>query len=95
MVEELVEAFVPGGAWLAVGIALGAAFGERLRPAAKTVLKAGMNLAERAQQVGLETMERGQDLVAEARYERDQERPAVARPPTRRPAPRAAEGEGE
>lgn len=94
MVEEIVETIVPGGAWLVVGLAVGSAFGERLRPAAKTVLKAGMGLAERAQQVGLETVERGQDLVAEARYEREQERPRASRRPARRSAA-ATGGDGE
>jgi hypothetical protein len=85
MVEELVEAVVPGGAWLAVGVALGVAFGERLRPVAKSALKVGMDVVERAQVAGAEALERGQDLVAEARHEREEERAAPARRRTRRP----------
>src|SRR5215469_90797 len=35
MIDELVEAIVPGGAWLAAGIALGAAFGGARRAHAR------------------------------------------------------------
>jgi diketogulonate reductase-like aldo/keto reductase len=84
MVEELVETIVPGGAWLAVGVGLGAAFGERLRPLAKSALKVGMDVFDRAQVVGAEAVERGQDLVAEARHEREEERAAPARRRARR-----------
>ena len=67
MFEELIETFVPGGGWLVAGVVLGTAFGDRLRPLAKTALKTGMAFAERAQEAGMEAIERGQDLVAEAR----------------------------
>jgi hypothetical protein len=84
VLEEVAEVFVPGGAWLAAGVALGAAFGTRLRPLAKSAIKVGMDVADRAQVVGLEAVEKGQDLVAEARYEREQEKAASTRRPARR-----------
>jgi hypothetical protein len=71
-------AVLPGGAWLAAGLALGIAFGGRLRPVAKGVVKAGMNLAERVQGAGAEAVEQAQDLVAEVRHEREEERAAPA-----------------
>ena len=83
MFEELIEMFVPGGGWLMVGVVLGTAFGDRLRPLAKTALKTGMALAERAQEAGMEAIERGQDLVAEARYEREEEQATTTRRPRR------------
>jgi hypothetical protein len=86
MVEEVVETVVPGGAWLAVGVAVGTAFGERLRPLAKSAIKVGMDVFDRAQVVGAEAVERGQDLVAEARHEREEERAAPPRRSTRRKA---------
>jgi Protein of unknown function (DUF5132) len=95
MVDELVETVVPGGAWLAVGVALGASLGGFIRPAAKTVIKAGMGVADRVQAVASEAVEQAQDLVAEARHEREQERaaqPAPAEEPAEVPAPRPARG---
>jgi hypothetical protein len=79
MLEEVAEVLVPGGAWLAAGVAVGAAFGSRLRPFAKSAIKVGMDVVDRAQVVGLEAVEKGQDLVAEARYEREQEKASTAR----------------
>lgn len=73
MVEELIEAVVPGGVWVAMGVAIGAAFGERLRPVAKEAIKTGMTMAERLQEAGAEAYEKAQDLVAEARYEQRRE----------------------
>jgi hypothetical protein len=69
MLEELAEMAFPGGAWVAVGVALGAAFGEQLRPVAKRVVKTGFVVADQVQGIAAEAYERGQDLIAEARYE--------------------------
>ena len=93
MFEELLEAVVPGGVWLAAGVALGAAFGERLRPVAKEAIKLGMTVAERAQGSAAELYERAEDLIAEARHERAQEsarETAAPRPPVRRATVRAS-----
>lgn len=73
MVDEVIERFVPGGVFIVIGVAVGAAFGERLRPVAKEALKQGMTLAERGQEAAAEAFEKAQDLIAEARYEQEQE----------------------
>ncbi len=92
MFEELLESVVPGGIWLAAGIAVGTAAGSRIRPAAKAAIGFGMDAAGRVQAFGAETVERVQDIVAEARQERAQVQagaPAArtARRPQRPPAP--------
>ena len=74
MIDEVVETILPGGAWLAAGVAIGSAFGGALRPVAVRVMVAGLAAAERLQEVGAEAYERTQDLIAEARHEREQER---------------------
>jgi hypothetical protein len=85
MIEEVVDTVVPGGAWLVAGLALGASVAAGgLRPAAKTVLKASMAVADRVQEVGTEAMESAQDLMAEVRHEREQARAQTQAP---RPAP--------
>ena len=81
MIDELVEAIVPGGAWLAAGIAIGAAFGGALRPAAVRLVAVGMTAAERLQEAGAEAYEKTQDIVAEARHVREKNG-AVQTPPT-------------
>ena len=90
MIDELIEAIVPGGAWLAAGIALGAAFGGALRPAAVRLVAAGMTAAERLQEAGAEAYEKTQDIVAEARHEREKngaaKRPPMAAPRRATPA---------
>lgn len=70
MFEDLLEIFVPGGAWLGAGLVLGAAFGKQLRPVAKGAIKYGMEAGEQLQALAAEALERGQDLVAEAQHER-------------------------
>lgn len=87
MFEELLESLVPGGLWLAAGVAVGAAAGSRIRPVAKVAIGFGMDAAGRAQAFGAEAVERVQDIVAEARHEHEQERAAT--PPAR--APRRAQ----
>jgi hypothetical protein len=83
MIDELVEVIVPGGAWLAAGVAIGAAFGGALRPAAVRLVAAGMTAAERLQEAGAEAYEKTQDIVAEARHEREKKNGAVkSRPAT-------------
>jgi hypothetical protein len=97
MVEEVVETVAPGGFWLAAGVAVGAAFGRQLRPVAKSALKAGMAATERMRELGAEAMEQTQDLVAEARHEREEERSrpveiAETRPRRQRAAPEVKPG---
>jgi hypothetical protein len=73
MIEELLEAIVPGGALVAIGVAVGAAFGKQLRPIAKQAVKAGMVVGDQVRVAAAEAAERAQDLVAEARAERELE----------------------
>jgi 4-diphosphocytidyl-2C-methyl-D-erythritol kinase len=73
MLEELGEMAFPGAAYLAVGMAVGTAFGEQLRPLAKQAVKTGMAVADQLQTVAAEAYERSQDLIAEARHEYEQE----------------------
>jgi Protein of unknown function (DUF5132) len=73
MFGDLLDAFIPGGFYIAIGVAIGAAFSERLRPLAKEALKRGMVYAERMQEASAEAFEKASDLVAEARYEQEQE----------------------
>ena len=77
MFEELAELLFPGGAWVALGVGIGAAFGQQLRPVAKQVVKAGMAATSRLQEVAAEAYEQGQDLMAEARQEFEQENGAA------------------
>jgi hypothetical protein len=74
MLEELTELAFPGGAFVAAGVAVGATFGEQLRPFAKQVLKSGMKVAAQVQEAAAEAYEQGQDLIAEARHEYEQEK---------------------
>jgi len=94
MVDEVIERVVPGGIFIVIGVAIGAAFGERLRPIAKEAIKHGMTFAERGQEAAAEAFEKAQDLVAEARYEQEQEvrsaRPASRNGGGRKPAPAAS-----
>jgi hypothetical protein len=78
MVDEFVERVLPRGLWLAAGIAVGAAFSESLRPVLIRALKAGIEIADRAQAVGAEAYEKAEDLMAEARHERDRDRVRAA-----------------
>ena len=73
MLEELTELAFPGGAFVAAGVAVGATFGEQLRPFAKQILKSGMKVAAQVQEAAAEAYEQGQDLIAEARHEYEQE----------------------
>jgi hypothetical protein len=87
MVDEVIETVLPGGAWLTVGVVLGAAFGPTIRPVAVRVLAAGIEAAERLQEVGAEAYEKAQDLVAEARHEREQARDQPREQPREEEAP--------
>ncbi len=89
MFEELLESVVPGGIWLAAGVAVGAAAGDRIRPVAKAAIGFGMAASDRVQAFGAEAVERVQDIVAEARQERAQEQAAApaARAPRRTQRP--------
>jgi hypothetical protein len=72
MFETLLESVIPGGVYMAVGLALGAAFSKQLRPLVKEAVKAGLSLAAVAEEAAAEAYERSQDLIAEARYEQEQ-----------------------
>ena len=82
MIDELVETFIPGGALIGIGVAIGAAFSKQLRPVAKEAIKVGMNVAGQMQQAAAEAYERTQDLVAEARYEHDSQDGSATSAPT-------------
>jgi hypothetical protein len=69
MFDELVELVFPGGAFIALGVAVGAAFGKQLRPVAKEVVKFTLTVAEQVQGAAAEASERAQDLIAEAKHE--------------------------
>ena len=99
MLDEIVEEIVPGGLWLVAGLAIGTAFADALRPVAVRIVRAGMDVADRAQEVGAEAYEKAQDLIAEARHERAQLRVPAARPdgtgrPTARPSQRVGRRTG-
>ena len=79
MVDELLDTVMPGGIWLAAGLVIGGALGDRLRPVAKAALRVGLDVADRAREVGSEAVERAQDLMAEVRQEREQARSTAAR----------------
>lgn len=73
MFDELFDVVFPGGAFVALGVAIGATFSKQLRPVAKQAIKAGMNLSERMREAAAEASERAQDLMAEAQMERQVE----------------------
>jgi hypothetical protein len=74
MLDELLDAVVPGGIWLAAGLVIGSALGRRSRSVMKTALRVSLDVADRVQEVGAEAAERVQDLMAEVRQEREQAR---------------------
>ena len=78
MIDEIVESILPGGIWLGAGIAVGATFGESLRPIAIRAMKMGIEIADRVQAAGAEAYEKAEDLIAEARHERDRDRVRAA-----------------
>lgn len=88
MIDEIVETILPGGLWLAVGVAVGTAFGESLRPIAIRALKTGIEIADRVQAIGAEAYEKAEDLMAEARHARDRDRVRVATDGSRSPTSR-------
>ncbi len=79
MFDELLDAVMPGGAWLVAGLVIGSALGQRSRSVVKAALRVGMDIADRVQEVGAEAAERAQDLMAEVRQEREQSRARPAR----------------
>jgi len=89
MFGDLIELVFPGAGWLALGVVVGTAFGDRLRPVAKQAIKLGLTVGERLQEATAEAYERGQDLVAEARQERansSAKKPRPAQPAAKRRA---------
>ena len=91
MFEDLLELAFPGGALLAAGVAVGAAFGRQLRPVAKQAIKLGLTAGAMAQEAAAEMYERGQDLVAEARHEHAQEHEGHAEGEAEEPEAEGAE----
>ena len=69
---ELMD-IVPGSPWLLAGVALLAVPGVRreLRPAAKAGMRAGLAVYERSRTFFAEAREQANDLMAEARQERE------------------------
>ncbi|HEY1454987.1 MAG TPA: hypothetical protein VGG31_00705 [Candidatus Dormibacteraeota bacterium] len=72
MIDEIVERAVPWGVFVGLGALIGAAFPRETRNAAKSVMVTGFRAAEWLGGVGAEAMEKGQDVVAEARLEYEQ-----------------------
>jgi hypothetical protein len=72
MIEEVMEAAT--GRWGLLALALVAFPGGRkfLRTAAKEVIRAGITVSERAQELAAEIKEEASDVVAEVRSERQQ-----------------------
>jgi hypothetical protein len=66
------ESAVSRAALLLAGIAIGATFSKELRPVAKRAIRFGLTAGGAVQEAAAEAYERGQDLVAEARYEQEQ-----------------------
>jgi hypothetical protein len=105
MIDEIVERAVPWGVFIGLGALIGAAFPRETRTAAKSVLVNGFRAAEWLGGVGAEAMEKGQDVVAEARLEyeqlvheaqreADRTRLRVVRPPRRRSSSVGSNGHG-
>lgn len=88
MLDEIVETIIPGGIWLAAGIAVGATFASSLRPMVVRAMRTGIDVADRVQAVGAEALERAEDMVAEARHERERERARATTNGSRNAAPR-------
>ncbi|GAC1335538.1 MAG: hypothetical protein NVSMB17_18570 [Candidatus Dormibacteria bacterium] len=74
MLDDIVETAIPWGGFLAVGALLGASFPEETRDLARRAAVLGMRLADRAREIGAESWERGQDILAEAQAEHDSSR---------------------
>ena len=72
MIDELLERAVPWGVFVGVGALIGAAFPRETRALAKRTMLAGFRAADWVQTMGAEAMEKGQDVVAEARLEYEQ-----------------------
>jgi hypothetical protein len=90
MFDDLIELVLPGTGWLALGVVVGTAFSEQLRPVAKEAIKVSLALSERLQEGTAEAYERGQDLVADVRHDRA----GNSGRPRPRPARRAARRRG-
>jgi hypothetical protein len=72
MFGQSLESAVSRAALLLAGIAIGATFSKELRPVAKRAIRFGLTAGGAVQEAAAEAYERGQDLVAEARYEQEQ-----------------------
>ncbi|HKV87746.1 MAG TPA: hypothetical protein VJT78_07100 [Candidatus Dormibacteraeota bacterium] len=72
MIDELVERAVPWGIFIGLGALIGAAFPRETRQAAKKAMLTGFRAADWLSGVGAEALEKGQDVVAEARLEYEQ-----------------------
>lgn len=74
MLDDIIETAIPWGGFLAVGALLGASFPDETRDLARRAAILGMRLADKAREVGAESWERGQDILAEAQVEHDAQR---------------------
>ena len=72
MIERVVERAVPWGVFIGLGALIGAAFPRETRATAKKVMLTGFRAADWLQGMSAEAMEKGQDVVAEARLEYEQ-----------------------
>lgn len=72
MIDEVIERAFPWGVFISIGALIGAAFPNETRAAAKRVMLTGFRAADWVQVMGAEAMEKGQDVVAEARLEYEQ-----------------------
>ena len=74
MLDDIFETAIPWGGFLAVGALLGASFPDETRDLARRAAILGLRLADKAREIGAESWERGQDIIAEAQAERETER---------------------
>lgn len=73
MIDDILEVALPWGIFAALGALVGSAFPRETRNATKAVLRTGLRIGDWAREVGAEAYEKGQDVIAEARAEYQQD----------------------
>jgi hypothetical protein len=73
VIDEIIEKAVPWGVFIGLGALIGAAFPGETRATAKRLMLTGFRAADWVQGMGAEAFEKGQDVVAEARLEYEQQ----------------------